>query len=400
MKNKSPAHYQKTLLLMMVITAVAVDVSVPILPFITDYFQVSKNRAPLIISSFLAGYGFSMIPVGLLSDRYGRLPIMYIGLMIYVLSGFIISVTPNFETVLWGRFFQGVGGAVGPVNARAIARDMTSGKDLAKLMSSLAAALFFAPICAPIIGGQLYNSFNWQMALLVPPVLGILLLISVWLTAYETLPRTAGIQKSLWVQFSNSTKMYFSSRKSTWALLIILTSFPAYHIILANASILMTDIYNINENKVGIILGLTSILIVGATIFNKQKAQFISPEKLLSYGILLSMLATTGFIVCYLLAPLPFWIVWIFVALYFAATGIIFSNTSTIALAPLSKIAGFASSVFGAAMILGASFATTLAANFYDGTLISITAGIIICALLSAIIFFTGVYFQQQKSNS
>lgn len=394
MKNNQ-SHYQNTLLFLIVITAVAIDVSIPILPIITDYFHVGRDQAPLIISSFLAGYGLSMIPMGLLSDRYGRLPIMYIGIVIYIIAGAAICMAPNFETVLWGRFFQGIGGGVGPVNARAIARDIRSGKDLAKLMSALTAALFFAPICAPIIGGLLYYLFNWQIALLVPPVLGVFLLFFLWFTAYETLPRKRGISSSISAQFSSSLKLFFSSTDSIWAMLIISISFPGYQIIVANASVIITDMYHIDKNMVGVIFSLSSILIVGASIYNKTKSQFISPRKLLRYGILLSLIASGGWTICYIFGDLPFCIVWFFFLIYFAATGIIFSNTSIIALAPHSQIAGFASSVFGAAMILGSSVFTALAAHFYDGTLISITFGIIVSSLVSSVIFFARILSQR-----
>lgn len=395
--KKESAAYQNTLLLLIVITAVAVDISIPILPSITDYFQVDKNQSQLIISSFLAGYGLSMIPIGLSSDRFGRMPVMYIGLIIYVAAGVMIVFSTSFEVLLFGRFLQGIGGGVGPVNARAIARDLVSGKKLAKLMSSLTSALFLAPIFAPILGSQLYQYYGWQVAFLVPPLLGLILLLGVRVTAYETFPQKNNT-RSIRQQFSGSTKLILSSQDSIWAILIILTSFAGYQIILTSTSLLIVDIYGIAVHQVGIIFGVTAGLMVAATFYNKKKLQTEDPIKLLKYGILLSLFASIGFVICYLIGDVPFWFTWFFFSCYITSIGFIMPNTSTIALAPLSEIAGFASSVFGAAMILGAAVVTAIAAEFYDGTLFSITGGIILCTATTALIFFVGLPILKKKS--
>ncbi len=308
--KKRNLRYQNTLLLLIVITAVAVDISIPILPSITDYFQVDKNKSQLIVSSFLAGYGLSMIPFGILSDRFGRIPITYTGLIIYVFAGLIVVFSTSFDGLLIGRFLQGIGGGAGPVNARAIARDIVNGKALAKLMSSLTAALLFTPIFAPILGSILYLHYGWKTALLVPPILGSILLISIWLTAYETYPQK---NKAFTVrqQISNSANLILASRESMWAMLIILTSFAGYQIILTNVSLLIVDIYGIAVHLVGPIFGLSAGIMVAATIYNKKKTQTEHPIKLLKHGINLSIFASAGFIICYFIDDVPFWLAWV-----------------------------------------------------------------------------------------
>lgn len=387
--------YKNTLILLIIITAVAVDISVPVLTVITEHFGVSSDRSLFIISSFLAGYGLSMIPVGLLSDRYGRIPVMYIGLAVYILGGVFTVYAPSFEILLWGRFFQGIGGGVGPVNARAIARDLASGKDLAVLMSTITMGLFFAPIISPILGSQLNEYFGWQAALWVAPLLGVICIVSVWKNAY----RTASVPNnptSFFRQITRSMQLFFASKQSLWALLIIMVSFAGFQIILASSSLLMVDIYGIETNKVGIIFGSTATLMVLAIYYNKRKSATVSPEKLLKYGIILTILAALGLIGCYVLGAVPFWLVWAFIAIYITANGFILPNTSTLALDPLSNIAGFAASIFGAGMILSSSLAIMVAAMVYNGTLISITAGIIICSVLTCLIFFSGSYFRNK----
>ena len=184
---KNTKAYTNTLLLLVVITAVAIDVSIPVLPIITEYFGVEKSQSQLIISTYLVGYGLFMIPLGMLSDRIGRLPIIYFGLIVYTVAGLLIAFAWSFELVLLGRFIQGIGGGVGPVIARAIARDLYAGKELAKIMSAIVAALAIATLVSPLAGSFLYALWGWQATFLVSPLLGLVVLIGLWLTGYETL---------------------------------------------------------------------------------------------------------------------------------------------------------------------------------------------------------------------
>ena len=152
----------------------------------------------------------------------------------------------------------------------------------------------------------------------------------------------------------------------------------------------------LRRTRLGSYLGRRQHLMVLAIYYNKRKSATVSPEKLLKYGIILTILAALGLIGCYVLGAVPFWLVWAFIAIYITANGFILPNTSTLALDPLSNIAGFAASIFGAGMILSSSLAIMVAAMVYNGTLISITAGIIICSVLTCLIFFSGSYFRNK----
>lgn len=388
--NLKQRRYIRLLYFIISITAIAIDISIPLLPIITEYFAVSSNQAPLIISSFLAGYGMSMIPIGLLSDRYGRLPLLYVGLLIYILSGVLISFAPDFKTLLWARFFQGVGGGVGPINARAIARDMKSGNDLTKLLSNITAALFLAPIIAPVLGGYLCQHLGWRLAMLVVPLLGVILLIITFLTSYETLNIKELQNSSILSHVKSSLNLFFNSSKSIWALLIIFLSFPAYQILLANASLIMTEIYSIDTDKVGLIFGASCISMVCASIYNSAQSNSKSPIELLEYGMILSGISALGLLAYSYLECSSFGILWGVFMIQITAMGFILPNTAAIALEPLAKIAGFASSIFGAVMILGASVATTVVSKYYNGTLGSVIHSIVSCLVISLMIYYIG----------
>ena len=385
-------------MLLTTVTAVAVDISIPVLVEVAEYFSQNKGHSQRIIIAFLMGYGVSMLPYGLLSDRYGRLPITYIGITIYSIAGVLSALSNSFDMLLCMRFFQGLGGGVGPVNARAIARDMYSGKQLSRMMSSIVAALGIAPILSPILGNFLNNSFGWRSVLLFPPFLGVLVIIGLLLTAYETKKQEQNLVTAR-IKLVKSFKIFWASKQSIWALFIITIAFSGYQIIQVSASLLMSEIYKIPTKYIGYIFGPTAGIMTLMTLYNRKKVRTKSSFQLLQYGIICSFISAIGLLICsFSTSSVPFAILWAFFVLYIAGIGFIFSNTSSIALEPLSAIAGLASSLYGTIMILGASIATSVASSYYDKSITSISYGIIFCGFTTILIYALGKLLLKQSN--
>jgi MFS family permease len=88
----------------------------PLLDTLTGPFGVSEAEIGLLIAVFTAP-AIVMIPlVGMLSDRYGRKPVLTVGLLVFGLSGLAIPLTSDFRVVLGLRLLQGIGyTGIGPV---------------------------------------------------------------------------------------------------------------------------------------------------------------------------------------------------------------------------------------------------------------------------------------------
>ncbi|MFB6155783.1 MAG: MFS transporter [Haloferacaceae archaeon] len=88
----------------------------PLLDTLTGSFGVSEAEIGLLIAVFTAP-AIVMIPlVGMLSDRYGRKPVLTTGLLVFGLAGLAIPFTTDFRVVLALRLLQGIGyTGIGPV---------------------------------------------------------------------------------------------------------------------------------------------------------------------------------------------------------------------------------------------------------------------------------------------
>lgn len=81
----------------------------PVLDSLVDPFGVSPSKIGLMISVFSAP-AIVLIPIaGLLSDYFGRKPILIVGLLIFGAGGTMIAFTTDYNIVLGLRLLQGVG---------------------------------------------------------------------------------------------------------------------------------------------------------------------------------------------------------------------------------------------------------------------------------------------------
>lgn len=106
----------QVLLLASVASPLGASVVSPILDSLTGPLGASEARIGLLMAVFTAP-GVLLVPVaGVVSDRYGRKPVLAAGLALFGLAGVSISLTADFTTVLALRLLQGVGYAgVAPV---------------------------------------------------------------------------------------------------------------------------------------------------------------------------------------------------------------------------------------------------------------------------------------------
>jgi DHA1 family bicyclomycin/chloramphenicol resistance-like MFS transporter len=172
-KTEGPgfAEFVCLIALMMALNALAIDAMLPALPAIGDSLGVvTDNSRQWIITAYLLGFGVAQIVYGPLADRYGRKPILIIGISIYVVFSLLAAIAPTFETLILARIGTGIGAAATRVLAVSIVRDRYSGRMMARVMSLSFLVFLGVPILAPTIG---------QLILLVAPwrwIFGVLAL--------------------------------------------------------------------------------------------------------------------------------------------------------------------------------------------------------------------------------
>jgi len=133
---------------------VGFGIVLPLLPFYATDLGASPFQVGLIIASY-SGMQFLFAPVwGSLSDRYGRRPLLLLGLFGSTASYVVFGLARSLEVLLISRVIAGIMGANIPV-AQAYIADSTTAERRARGMGMIGAAFGLGFIFGPAIGGGL-----------------------------------------------------------------------------------------------------------------------------------------------------------------------------------------------------------------------------------------------------
>lgn len=145
------------LLITILIDAVGIGIIVPVLPsLITEVTELELSDAALWGGALIFIYAlmsFLFAPVlGNLSDRFGRRPVLIIGLTVLGIDYVIMALAPNIWWLLVGRTMSGIAAATF-TTANAYIADVTSPNDRAKSYGLLGAAWGTGFMLGPVLGG-------------------------------------------------------------------------------------------------------------------------------------------------------------------------------------------------------------------------------------------------------
>jgi len=130
-----------------------------VLPVLSVYALSLKGATPLLVGIIVGGYALTQaafqIPFGSMSDKIGRKPTLFIGLVIFMVGSLVAGYADNIYILMLGRFLQGAG-AIGSVVVAMIAdlvEEKTRGHAMAIMGGFIAMSFAVAMVAGPVIGG-------------------------------------------------------------------------------------------------------------------------------------------------------------------------------------------------------------------------------------------------------
>lgn len=150
------------IILLDLLTGMEFDLFVPSFPELKDYFHLSPFWVELSLSVNFIGYCISLFLVGGLADRYGRKPIILLGLLTFICGSLLCLVTGSYSIFLPGRFLQGLGIAAPAILSFLIVADRYPVKEQQFLISMLNGAKNISVAFAPVVGSFITKQFHWE----------------------------------------------------------------------------------------------------------------------------------------------------------------------------------------------------------------------------------------------
>lgn len=366
--------------------AVSLDGPIVAIPDIAVQFNVTASQAQLVTVLFLLGFAAGHIPMGLISDRFGRKPVIITGLVVATITSLVAMTAPTYEILIISRFLQGVATSAAGLLARAMIRDVASGRHASRLNSNALSCLAVLIVIAPILSGYLLQFVGWRGVLFLVFIYVSLLLVLTCFFISETM-HSEKHKNHPWQQFRTSFTDFTNSRQSIFASLLGAIAFATYFIFANIGSSMIVDIYGLAASKFGVIFALAAIVQFGAAMTNSRLVERKGSNFVLGIAAIFSVLGITMSLFWFFYDAPPLLAI-ILIALCFSIThGFILPNSIALTLDPLPKTAGFAAAIHGMLQTGIAAITGFIVSWFYDGRIETILALFIVFGSLTLSIF-------------
>jgi len=143
------------------VAVMGVSLISPALPAVQEAWNISESQASLLLSAFTLPGIFLTLPIGLLTDRIGRKPILIPALIVFGLSGGSIIFVSDFTLILVLRAIQGAASSAIAMLTVTLLGDLYSGEQRRVLIGTNAAILAVGAAGYPLLGGAL-ATLSWS----------------------------------------------------------------------------------------------------------------------------------------------------------------------------------------------------------------------------------------------
>lgn len=345
--RKSPPHLI-TLVLLAGLSALSMNVFLPSLPNMTEYFDTDYGLMQLSVSAYLGVTGVLQLVIGPLSDRYGRRPVILWSFAIFLLATLGCLLAREVETFLVFRMIQ-TAIATGMVLSRAIVRDMVPAERAASMIGYVTMGMAMVPMAAPALGGYLDSLFGWQANFAILLLLGLVVAVVVWFDLGET---NAHKSASFTAQIRDYPELVGSRRFWGYALAAAFAS-GAFFAFLGGAPFVATSFFGLGPAALGLYFGIVSLgYVIGNFVSGRFSVRLGINRMMLAGGAvtLAGLVASTGLLAAGLVHPLTFFGFMFAVGL---GNGMVLPNANAGMVSVRPQLAGSASGLGGSIMLGG-----------------------------------------------
>ena len=385
-----------TLVLLAALPLLSLNMFLPSLGVMASEFAVGYNAMALTISTYLFFTAFIQLIAGPAADRYGRRPIVLIGLLVFGLSSLGCVYARSYEAFFLLRALQAAVATAGALS-RAIVGDIFPPQRSASVLGYIAMGMSVAPILGPMIGGAMGETLGWRSNFYVYALcaLGLILLV------LFLLPETVSGRKKPMKAFVTS---YIALCRSAifWAYSMVMAcGIGGFFVFVTGIPLLATAEFGANEATTGILIGsITCGFMFGSCLSGRMSLSH-SLNRMILYGRGFGTIGLTISFTLLLLEHKDLSVVLLGALSVGVGNGLATPSASAAVMNVKRELSGSASGLSGCLILVIGAFVTSLTGIFMQihatsltliGLMLSITAtglGFAIWAAIQIKIFET-----------
>ncbi len=268
----------------------------PVEPFIKNEYHFTAFDMG-VMSSLFAFVQFIASPiVGRISDKLGRKPMLVWGLLIFAIAEFVFALAQHLWVFDLSRAVDGLSAAMFVPTSMALAADITSEKDRAKVIGWLSAAFSGGLILGPGLGGMLAH-VNYKFPFWIAGILGLISTVIAWrflprdediLIKSETKNPENELLSSGWSQIKQiMTPMLITLFGMIFVAAFGLAGFESIY------SLYVNEVHNFDLSAIALVLTLNGIIsLILQVFFFDRLVRWLGEVRLMRYSFFLSVIGT------------------------------------------------------------------------------------------------------------
>jgi len=357
----------------------SIDMGLPAFPQVQAELGASASEVTQTLSLFLFGFASGPLLLGPLSDRFGRRPVLLVGLLIFILAAIGCALSSDTSMLLVFRLIQGIGAGAGATLPFAIVRDLFNGKQARMRMSAVTLVLGVGPIVAPILGAWLTALGGWRM---IYAVLGLSGLVLLAITAFG-FRETSSQEKHHGIsprQILSNYRHVLANRTFLGNSLVNAGGFSAmFAYISGSPAVLMTNLGASARTYSFLFACSAAAFVLGSALNGTLAARLVSSYRIVLVANYCMVIGSIGIVVLTFFGALQQEGFAALAALSIFGCGLLAPNVAHDALQPMGRRAGVASAALRCMQMFFAAVASALVGLLYGGQTAFALGGVMTC---------------------
>lgn len=331
-----------------ILLALGIDAALPAYDDIAPSVGLAADSPSitLIITVYFFGMAAGQLLWGPLADRFGRVAAMSASVGLYVVAALASAFATSMGFLLLARVVWGVG-AAGPAGLRpAIARDLYTGDQMARIMSLVMAIFMTGPILAPLVGELVLLVASWRWIFVFCAAAGMVQLV--WANRFGETLDPADVRPLKLATTTGAFRKVLTTRATVSYTAALAFANGSFYIFLGSTQRIMSNIYDLADWFAvmfaisGVIMGI-GFFVVNLLIrrFGARRVSITGMFGFMALGTvhLVTVLAAGG--------DPGFWVWIIFITVLNQLVIALGPSCYTLGLEPLGELAGTAAAVMG-----------------------------------------------------
>jgi DHA1 family bicyclomycin/chloramphenicol resistance-like MFS transporter len=301
-KHLGPTGLIILIALLSAFVPLSTDLYLPALPGMSNYFHVPVDQINLTLTAFFVVYALGVLIWGPLSDRYGRKPVLLVGLVLYILASALCAGAWNVFTLVFFRALQAAGGSASGAVATAVVKDVYTGRKRESALAIVQSMVLISPAVAPVIGAIVLGITSWRGVFWILAGIGVVALLGS-LVYTETIPA-----RSTGPLFASLGRLGTVLQNRGFTALLVVFSIGSISSLafIASSTFIYQDLFHLSDRMYSYYFALNALgMIAGPAVYLRVSRRWHA-ETIIRTCFL--AIAASGLLVAWLghLAPLIF----------------------------------------------------------------------------------------------